>query len=91
VNAAALLAELTASGIHVTRIGDNLRVRAAPGVSIATHRERLKTQKPALLKELLRQQIVAAATVESQNFDRATYDHLWALWQSQHTAEDSTR
>jgi len=80
MSASALLVELASAGIHLTREGDNLRVRAAPGVSLAPYMERIKAHKPELLKELLQRRIVEAATVEPDAFDRPEYDRLWRLW-----------
>jgi hypothetical protein len=81
VTAAALLAELNAAGIRVTRQDDQLRVRANPGVSITPFRESITGHKPALLAELrLREQIVSAAPVAEASFDRAAYDELWRRW-----------
>ena len=52
MSGAALIAELAAAGIHVTREGDNLRVRGEPGVRLAPYTERLREHKPALLVAL---------------------------------------
>jgi hypothetical protein len=90
VNAAALLAELAASGIGLTREGDNLRVRAEPGVSLAPHRERISAHKPTLLAELrLREEIVAAASAAQHAFDRQHFDTLWERWHALQTQETS--
>ena len=81
MSAAALVAVLDAAGIYVSRAGDNLRVRAQPGVSLAPSAEDLRQHKQALLAELrLREEIVAAASVSHARFDRARYDELWRRW-----------
>ena len=77
----ALLAELDAAGVSVTREGDNLNVRGAPGVSLAPYLDRIRDDKPGLLAELqLREQIMAAASAAQDAFDRAAYDELWRRW-----------
>jgi hypothetical protein len=90
VSAAALLVELAGVGIHLTGEGDNLRVRAEPGISLSPYLERIKPHKSALLKALLQRQIVAALDVTRQGFDRAEYDRLWMLWHTQDAKEEST-
>ena len=81
MSARTLLAELDATGISVTREGDNLRVRGNPGVSITPDMSRIKAHKPALLAALhVRERIVTAASVERSLFDRDHYDALWAEW-----------
>ena len=90
MTAAALLAELEAAGINLTREGDNLRVRAQPGVSLAPYVERIRAHKPELLKEVLQRRIVEALNAEPENFNRAEYDHLWRLWHVQDAKEEST-
>jgi hypothetical protein len=52
MNACELLAELDAAGVMLARDGDNLRFETRPGVSINPHRERIVTNKPALLAAL---------------------------------------
>jgi hypothetical protein len=52
VSAAALLAELAAAGITLTRHGDRLHYQTRPGVRIAPYRERIIESKPALLEAL---------------------------------------
>jgi hypothetical protein len=49
VTAAALLAELKAVGIDVSRDGDNLKVRGQPGASLALYTEQIRKHKPELL------------------------------------------
>jgi hypothetical protein len=82
LSAPALLAELEAGGIYLTRVGDNLKVRGAPGVILAPALERIAAHKPALLKELLKRQIVDAVDVEPADFDRQRYDDLWSRYQA---------
>jgi len=90
VSAAALLAELAAAGIHITREGDDLRVRVRRGTSIAAYLERITAQKPALLREVLQRQIIQALDVEPAHFNREEHDRLWTLWRAQDATEDST-
>jgi hypothetical protein len=90
VSAAELLADLEAGGLAVTRIGDDLRVRAVPGVRLAPYRERVLEHKPALLTELLQQEIVAAVNVDPNDFDRVAYDHLWLPWRIQEGERNCT-
>lgn len=52
MSAAALLAELEAAGVRITRDGTNLRVRGNPGVDPTPYRERIVEHKPGLLAEL---------------------------------------
>lgn len=81
VSAPAFLDELAAAGIRLALAGDNLRFTTAPGVSIAPFRERVVTHKPDLLAALhLQAEIIAAATVAIEAFDRLHYDQLWARW-----------
>jgi hypothetical protein len=51
MNATALLAELAAADIHLTRVGEDLKVRAKPDV-LARYRERIAANKRALLEVL---------------------------------------
>src|SRR5688572_6866588 len=90
MKASALLAELDAAGIHLTREDDNLRVRAERGVSLAPYLERIKANKPALLRELLQRQIVAALDVEPAIFNRIEYDRFWTVWHAENAKEAST-
>jgi hypothetical protein len=81
VTPTALLADLDAAGVHLTRAGDDLRYRTRPGVSIAPFREQIAANKPALLALLaLQGQIVEAASAARERFDRDTYDRLWREW-----------
>src|SRR5215207_5335094 len=52
VSAGVLLADLAAAGIHVTREGNNLRVRGDPGISLTPYTERIHAHKPQLLAAL---------------------------------------
>ena len=79
MSAAALLRELEAAGVRVTRTGEDLRVKGNPA-SITAFRERLAAHKPGVLMELLQREIVAAATVEPADFDRSAYDGLWTRY-----------
>jgi hypothetical protein len=87
---AALPGELAAAGVRLSLAGDALRYQTRPGVSIASHTEPIQAHKPALLRELLQLQIVAAVSVEPQHFDRAEYDDLWRRWHAQDAKEEST-
>ena len=60
MTAAALLQELTATGIHLQCEEGNVRVRAEPGISLAPYLDRIKANKPALLAELRIREEVAA-------------------------------
>jgi hypothetical protein len=90
VSAATLLAELDALGIHLTREGDNIRVRAEPGISLAPYVERIRASKPALLREVLQRRIIAALDVEPHDFDRPAYERLRELWRTEDMKEQST-
>jgi hypothetical protein len=52
VNAPALLREFDAAGVRLSLKGEDLRVQTRPGVSIEPFRERIITNKPALLAAL---------------------------------------
>jgi hypothetical protein len=88
VTAATLLAELNETGIHLTREGDNLRVRATPGISLAPYVKRITAQKAALLRELLQRRIIQALDVEPAHFDREEYNHLCVLWHVHESKEE---
>ena len=51
-SAAALLAELEAAGVRITREGTNLCVRGNPGVDRRRIARGIRTHKPGLLAEL---------------------------------------
>jgi hypothetical protein len=88
VNAAALLDELTAAGVSLTRSGDDLHYRTHPGVSIAPYCDQIITYKPALLTLLaLQEEIVRTAGAARDAFDRAAYDVLWERWHTLHDEE----
>jgi hypothetical protein len=91
MSAPALLADLEAVGIHITREGDNMRVRANPGVLLSPHVDQLRANKPALLRELLQRQIIAALDVEPHDFDRRTYERLCMLWHTEDMKEEFPR
>jgi hypothetical protein len=81
VNAAALLADFEAAGVRLSLAGDDLRCQSRPGVRIAPYRERIVTNKPALIALLrLQDEIVGAATAARDAFDRQSYDKLWRDW-----------
>ncbi len=87
MNADDLLAELDAPGITVTREGDSLNVRGAPGVSLAPYLDRIRGNKPALLAELLQVRIIAILNVERAHFDRPEYERLVSMWNAHETQE----
>jgi hypothetical protein len=81
VSAAALIDELAAAGIRLTRAGDDLRYQTDAGVSIAPHVDVIRQHKPALLALLrLQEETVKAATMATEAFDRQHYDALWHRW-----------
>ncbi len=80
MTAQALLHELEDAGIRLHRTGSRLRAEIAPNASLDPYRDRLHQIKPAVLKELLQREIVAAACIEPDLFDRDAYDALWAQW-----------
>jgi hypothetical protein len=88
---AALLDELDAAGVRLSLDGVHLRYQTQPGISITPHTERITAHKSALHRELLQRQIVATGTVAPEQFNRAEYDRLWALWHAQDAKEESTR
>ena len=88
--AAALLDDLDATGVRLSLAGDDLRYRTRPGVSIAPYVERIRQDKPALLKELLQRQITAAVTVEPECFNREAYEALCQHWHTLDAKEAST-
>jgi hypothetical protein len=90
MSAAALLAQLEAAGVRITREGDTLRVRGMSGVDPAPYREQITAHKPALLALLrLQEEIVATATVATEAFDRQHYDTLWVQWHSLNAQENA--
>ena len=83
MTAAALLAELAAAGIHISREGECLRVRGEPGVSLDPCRDCVTAYKPALLTLLaLQEDIVRTAGAARDAFDRQHFDRLWVEWQA---------
>lgn len=80
MSARELLAQLRAAGVHVRRVGDDLKVRAAPGVPLAPHLDLIRANKPDLLRELLQERIAAALHVEPDDFDRESYEQMYTLW-----------
>jgi hypothetical protein len=64
VNAIALLDELRAAGITLSREGDKLRVRAKSG-ALAPYRERIAAAKPALLHVLAQRGDVESPSLAS--------------------------
>lgn len=86
MSARALLADLADAGVFLALAGDDLRFRTHSGVSIEPYRDAIAASKPALVRELLQQAIIAAATAEPERFDRAEYDRLWQAWRGARTA-----
>jgi hypothetical protein len=80
VNAAALLVDPEAVGVRLDLSGGDLRYQTRAGVSIAPYRERIAARKPAVLAELLKACIIAAATGAPERFDRAACDRLCEQW-----------
>ena len=63
MSAALLLADLEATGIKVTRRGDNLRLRVKRGVNLDPFLDQITAHKPALLTLLaLQDEIVRTAS-----------------------------
>ena len=89
--AAALLAELEAVGVHLSLAGADLRYQTQLGVRIAPYRARIAAHKPALVRELLKDRIVAVVTVDPDQFNRAEYERLWALWKGRETKVGAAR
>ncbi len=76
-----LLDELTAAGVRLSLAGDDLHYQTCPGGSITPIREQIITLKPALLTLLtLQDEIVRAATVARDAFDRQHFDQRWNEW-----------
>jgi hypothetical protein len=90
MNASALLDELLAAGIRVGRDGDDLIADVLPAADFAPYTDRVRREKPNLLKELLQRQIIAAVTVEPEHFNRAAYDRLCALWHAHDAKKAAT-
>jgi hypothetical protein len=81
VSASAMVDELRAAGIRLSRDGGDLVADVLPGAKLDPYRDRIAQCRPALLAELdLREQIVAAATAAQSAFDRQHYDVLWERW-----------
>jgi hypothetical protein len=77
----ALLSAIESTGIRLHAEGDQLRAEIPAGADLGPFRERIRQHKPALLAEFrLREQIIAAATVATEVFDRQHYDELWRRW-----------
>jgi hypothetical protein len=75
-----LLDELAGLGIHLECEGEAIFADVQEGSDITPHVERIKAHKPALLRELLQRQIMAAVSVEPELFNRDHYDQLCVLW-----------
>jgi hypothetical protein len=80
MSSADLLQELEAGGVHLSRDGDDLIADMRRGASLEPFRERIIANKPALLAELLKAEIIAAVTVAPADFDRAAYLRLMEHW-----------
>ena len=80
MSARALLAELDAAGVRLSLAGIDLRYETRPSVSIEPYREHIVANKPVLLTELLKVEIMAALNVEPADFDRPAYLRLMARW-----------
>jgi hypothetical protein len=90
MSAGTLLHELAEAGVRLSREGDDLIAEILPGASLDPFRDRIREHKPALLKELLQRQIVAAVVVAPEHFDRPAFDELWARWKAHDAAGRST-
>jgi hypothetical protein len=91
MNAHALLDDLMDVGIRLKRDGDDLIADVLPTADLSAHSQRIKASKLALACALhLREQIVAAATVSPEHFNRKEYDALWALWHANESKEEPT-
>jgi hypothetical protein len=81
VSGDALLDGLAAAGIHLMRDGDSIWADVEEGADIGPYVARITEHKAALLAALdLRERIIAAATADPPDFDRAAYDGLWRRW-----------
>lgn len=76
MTARTLLAELEAAGVRLSREGDELRYQTRPEVRIEPYRALIAANKPALLVELIRAEILAAVHGEPEHFDRERYEAL---------------
>ena len=91
MNASALLDDLMDAGIRLKRDGGDLIADVLPTADLSAHTQQIKASKPALVSALqLREQIVAAATVSPEHFNRKEYDALWALWHAIESKEEPT-
>jgi hypothetical protein len=75
MSAAALLAELEAIGIQITREGYTLRVRGNPGVNPAPYRERIREAKPVIIAMLRQREAIAELTNQLEVGWRWMEDH----------------
>jgi hypothetical protein len=82
LNRSVLVDDFMAAGIRLTRDGDDLIAEVPADVDLSPHAERIRASKPALLRELLQREIVAAVDVEPPDFDRQHYDDLWSRYQT---------
>jgi hypothetical protein len=81
MNALALLDELLEAGIRLCLDGDELMADVLPDANLDSYRERIQERKEALVATLrLRDEIVAAASVEPECFNRDAYEGLWRQW-----------
>jgi hypothetical protein len=87
--APALLAELAAAGVRLSRDGDDLIAEIRPGAAVDPYREQIAAHKPALLVELLQRRIIAAVDVEPAAFDRTELDRLWTRWKAHEAAGET--
>ena len=59
MSVSALLAELDAAGVSISRAGESLLVRGASGAGLAPYTERIREAKPALLALLREREAIA--------------------------------
>ena len=70
MSAGGFIEQLQDSGIRLTRDGGDLIADVVPGADLGIHVERVKANKPKLVAELrLREEIVAAASIDPECFD----------------------
>jgi hypothetical protein len=91
MSAGDLLAALADAGITVSRVGDDLKVRGAPGVALAPHLDRIRAHKRELLRELLQRAIRDALDVERKDFDQQHYAALCQRWNAETALEETAR
>ena len=88
LNAGAFIDQLTNAGIRLVCDDNDLIADVLPDATLDPFCIRIQEHKPALLTELrLREEIVAAASVDPEHFDPAELDRLWTLWHEHNPKE----